>query len=84
MKRWNVAVSVAFAWLASASVGVAQTRPALGPKDGPTVPATDLTRVKVGDEAPDFSLAALDGRDVTLSDYRGKKKIILVFYRGWW
>ncbi|MBI4420329.1 MAG: redoxin domain-containing protein [Gemmatimonadetes bacterium] len=72
--------------VSTSSVGVvyAQDTPRLGPKDGPTSPATDLDRVKVGDAAPDFTLAALDGRRLTLSDYRGKKNVILVFYRGWW
>jgi peroxiredoxin (alkyl hydroperoxide reductase subunit C) len=57
---------------------------ALGPKDGPTDPPSDLDRVKVGDLAPDFTLEALDGRVVTLSSYRGHKNVVLVFYRGHW
>lgn len=64
--------------------GQAQGRPALGPKDGPTDPPTDLERVKVGDPAPDFTLEALDGRRITLSDHRGRKNVVLVFYRGHW
>lgn len=67
-----------------ASAARAQGSPALGPKDGPTHPPFDLDRVKVGNAAPDFTLESLDGRDLTLSDYRGKKNVILVFYRGWW
>ena len=35
--------------------------------------------VSEGDEAPDFTLQADDGRDVSLSDYRGKK-VVLYFY----
>lgn len=61
-----------------------QGTPALGPKDGPTNPPTDLERVKVGDRAPDFTLESLDGRRVTLSSYRGAKNLVLVFYRGHW
>ncbi len=57
---------------------------ALGPKDGADLPATDLNRVRVGNGAPDFSLAKHDGSVVTLSDYRGKKNVVLVFYRGHW
>jgi hypothetical protein len=63
---------------------LAQGNPPLGPKDGPTVPATDLDRVKVGDEAPDFTLESLDGRRITLSSHRSNKNVILVFYRGHW
>jgi cytochrome oxidase Cu insertion factor (SCO1/SenC/PrrC family) len=56
----------------------------LGPKDGATLKPTDLERVKVGDKAPDFSLENMDGEKITLSDFRGKKKVVLVLYRGHW
>ena len=56
----------------------------LGPVDGHDLPPTDLERVREGDEAPDFTLASLAGPDVTLSDYRGEKNVVLVFYRGHW
>lgn len=39
--------------------------------------------VKVGERAPLFSLPASDGRTVSLKDYAGKK-LVLVFYRGYW
>jgi peroxiredoxin len=32
--------------------------------------------------APEFSVSDSEGRTVRLSDYRGKKNIILVFNRG--
>ncbi len=35
--------------------------------------------VREGDKAPDFTLQADDGREVSLSDYRGKK-VVLYFY----
>lgn len=38
---------------------------------------------KVGDTAPDFTLKYFDGsdrKDVKLSDYRGKKNVIVAFY----
>jgi peroxiredoxin len=38
---------------------------------------------KVGDVAPDFTLKHFDGNnltDVKLSDYRGKKNVVLAFY----
>jgi peroxiredoxin Q/BCP len=35
---------------------------------------------KVGDKAPDFSVAASDGTTVHLKDYIGKSNIILYFY----
>lgn len=56
----------------------------LGPVDGRDLPGTDLDRVQVGDVAPDFSVRSLAGSVVTLSDFRGEKNVILVFYRGYW
>lgn len=56
----------------------------LGPKDGANLPPTDLDRIKVGQPAPDFILENLDGKNVSLSDFRGKKRAVLVFYRGHW
>ncbi len=40
-------------------------------------------KIKVGDAAPDFTLLAFDGQQVTpvsLKDYRGKKNVALAFY----
>jgi cytochrome oxidase Cu insertion factor (SCO1/SenC/PrrC family) len=54
------------------------------PKDGNKQGATDLDRVKVGQPAPDFTLEDADGKNVSLADYRGKKNVVLVFYRGHW
>jgi cytochrome oxidase Cu insertion factor (SCO1/SenC/PrrC family) len=56
----------------------------LGPKDGAGLEPVDTGRVTVGSAAPDFTLASLTGQRISLSDYRGKKNIILVFYRGYW
>jgi cytochrome oxidase Cu insertion factor (SCO1/SenC/PrrC family) len=56
----------------------ATTTPAFGQtnKEGSSMP-------KVGDVAPDFALKYSDGKDmkeVKLSDYRGKKNVVLAFY----
>jgi cytochrome oxidase Cu insertion factor (SCO1/SenC/PrrC family) len=56
--------------------------PRLGPKDGDKLPATDILRVSVGSTASDFCLETREGGLVTLSDFRGKKNIILSFYSG--
>ncbi len=43
----------------------------------PTAPETQL---KVGDSAPDFALTDTNGQVVKLSDFRGKKNVVLAFY----
>ncbi len=40
----------------------------------------DVLTVKVGDKAPDFTLPSQLGDSVTLSEYVGKKNIVLYFY----
>ena len=34
-----------------------------------------------GEPAPDFTLPSVSGDAVTLSDYRGQKNVVLLFYR---
>jgi cytochrome oxidase Cu insertion factor (SCO1/SenC/PrrC family) len=51
---------------------------------GLPISAQRSTPVKVGDTAPDFTLEDQDGQKVTLSDNRGKRPVVLVFYRGYW
>ncbi|MGE6632221.1 TlpA family protein disulfide reductase [Bacillus sp. NPDC077027] len=46
---------------------------------GPKEPAIGLEK---GDQAPDFQLETLDGKVVSLADYRGKK-ILLNFWATW-
>jgi peroxiredoxin len=56
----------------------------MGPVDGRTLSATEIDRVAVGTAAPDFTLAKMGGGSTTLSSFRGKKNVVLVFYRGSW
>jgi hypothetical protein len=81
MSASGVAALIAAAFVACAPDA---PRVALGPVDGRELSPADTGRVGVGDVAPDFSLASYDDGVITLSDYRGQKDVILVFYRGWW
>lgn len=38
------------------------------------------THLKVGDTAPDFKLPSTTGKPVTLSEFRGKKAVVLAFF----
>jgi peroxiredoxin Q/BCP len=43
-------------------------------------PAPPKTHLKVGDKAPDFTLRATDGKSYKLSDFKGKKNVVLAIY----
>jgi peroxiredoxin (alkyl hydroperoxide reductase subunit C) len=47
-------------------------------------PRDSKLKVKVGDLAPDFTLPSLSGRKITLSQYRGKKNVVLSFVPAAW
>jgi peroxiredoxin len=49
----------------------------LGAAQKPEIAKTNL---KVGEQAPDFTLLSDQWQPVKLSDYRGKKNVILAFY----
>ena len=42
--------------------------------------APPKTTLKVGDEAPDFTLPDTAGKQVKLSDFHGKKVVVLAFF----
>ncbi len=44
------------------------------------LPPTDSElKVSVGQQAPDFSLPSISGETVSLSDYKGRKNVMLTF-----
>jgi cytochrome oxidase Cu insertion factor (SCO1/SenC/PrrC family) len=47
---------------------------------GQAAPKAPTTNLKVGDTAPDFTLPDTAGNQIKLSDFRGKKNVILAFY----
>jgi len=73
MRKVGVSAALVLSF-AAAVVPPAQVR-----ADEPSPPM----KLKVGDVAPDFKLQYFDGhelKDVTLSQYRGKKNVVLAFY----
>lgn len=43
-------------------------------------PAPPKTHLKVGQAAPEFMLTDTEGKPVKLSDFKGKKNVVLAFY----
>jgi len=56
---------------------------AVGPQLRAQAKTPEPPKLKVGDAAPDFRLQYFDGtdlKDVSLSQYRGKKNVVVAFY----
>jgi cytochrome oxidase Cu insertion factor (SCO1/SenC/PrrC family) len=68
MRRIVLAVGLALLMLCGARPAAAQEN------------KISLTQLKVGDVAPDFTLLANNWKPVKLSDYRGRKNVVLAFY----
>jgi len=47
-------------------------------------PVDSTLKVKVGEPAPDFTLPAIAGNQITLSQFRGKKNVVLSFVPAAW
>ena len=58
----------------------ATTQQPAAPATRPQPPPAPKTHLKVGDPAPDFTLPDTKGQPVKLSDFRGKKNVVLAFY----
>ena len=66
MKRTFIFLTLVFVL---ANVGLSQT-----------APAPPTTHLKVGMPAPEFTLTDTNGKPVKLSDFKGKKSVVLAFY----
>ena len=67
------------AFLIAGLLGVASIAPVVAQNKSPE----GGSMPKVGDVAPDFTLKYFDGKDqkeVSLSQYRGKKNVVLAFF----
>lgn len=51
---------------------------------GQLKPVDSQAKLKVGDKAPDFTLPAISGDNVSLSQYLGKKNVVISFVPAAW
>lgn len=51
---------------------------------GTLKPTDSQTRLKVGDKAPEFSLPSLSGKKISLSQFQGKKNVVISFVPAAW
>lgn len=77
-KLWQMAMSLLLAFAVMAPL-MSRNAWAADKKE----PAPPPMKLKVGDMAPNFTLLEFTGHDlkkVSLSDFRGKKDVVLAFY----
>lgn len=51
---------------------------------GQLKPIDSQLKVKVGDQAPDFTLPAITGEQISLSQFKGKKHVVISFVPAAW
>ncbi len=51
---------------------------------GTLKPVDSVLKVKIGDKAPDFTLPAISEEKISLSQYRGKKNVVISFVPAAW
>ena len=81
---WIPALLVAALMATSALAQSPPIRPELIWRAGHLKPVDSTLAVKVGDIAPDFDLPAIDGSRIRLSQYLGKKNVVLTFVPAAW
>jgi len=77
VKNWRARTCflVVFVWALVFSVAASAQQGAQQ-----NAPAPLMSNVKIGDPAPDFTLPDHTGKQVKLSDFKGKKNVVLAFY----
>jgi cytochrome oxidase Cu insertion factor (SCO1/SenC/PrrC family) len=69
-----------FVALMPPGVGVSSCQSTHSPGD----PVASKPSKLQGQQAPAFTLRSDSGADVSTSDFAGKSKLVVVFYRGYW
>ena len=79
MKTILVGFTLALALLAAPALAGAQTLKDMIYDPGVLKPIDSTLKVKVGQTAPEFTLPSISGEKIRLSQYRGKKNVVISF-----
>ena len=81
--KWILGLAAIFIWISAANGQSPDFKENIYPV-GKLKPTDSVLQVKVGERAPDFTLPAVQGDKVTLSQYRGKKNVVISFVPAAW
>ena len=81
--KWILGLAAVFIWISAANGQSPDFKENIYPV-GKLKPTDSVLKVKVGERAPDFTLPAVRGDKVTLSQYRGKKNVVISFVPAAW
>ena len=81
--KWILILAATFIWISAANGQSPDFKENIYPV-GKLRPTDSVLKVKMGERAPDFTLPAVRGGKVTLSQYRGKKNVVISFVPAAW
>jgi peroxiredoxin (alkyl hydroperoxide reductase subunit C) len=81
--RWVVLLTVTVAWISVAHGQSPDFKENIF-QVGQLKPTDSELKVKVGDKAPDFTLPSVRRGEITLSQYRGEKNVVISFVPAAW
>lgn len=77
-------VSLSLLLFVSLSYGISETFKDYIYQPGTLKPIDSEPKLKIGDQAPDFTLPSISGEKVSLSQYRGNKNVVISFVPAAW
>lgn len=80
---WHSSVLLIFLWIGAGYAESKVSKENIYPV-GKLKPTDSVSTLKIGDQAPDFTLPAIDGEKISLSHYKGGKNVVLSFVPAAW
>jgi peroxiredoxin len=87
MKRFfymDILLSVSLLIFCGAAFGLSDAYKGNIYNPGHLKPTDSILKVKVGDAAPDFTLPSISGKKITLSQFAGRKNVVISFVPAAW